>query len=926
MKRYVAALTAALVLAALVLAGAAQAEPSDYGIETATASTSTAQAGDHPDFNTFFELKTEEVNGNKQLPSTTGEVRLDLPPGLLANPKAVPPCDIQSLLGTDPSDPSSGCPQNSQVGVAEVRVFRNDNVNFFTEPVYSMEPRFGEPARLGFFAAVYPVLIDTELRPDREYAVVGKVEGPSALVPLLSAHTTLWDVPAASIHDGQRITPYESVHNSGTPETPTGTRESGLPKVPFMLNPTRCGAAQGVNFTAVPYALPDLKAEAFVPLEPNTGCGLLEFKPDLKLEPTSNEAESGSGLNADLTFPTSGFEEQGLLGEAGQRRVEVTLPEGMSVNPSQAEGLGACSEVDFGRETAFSTPNEGCPETSKIGSVVARSPLIDEAAEGSLYVARPYQNPFGTLIALYMVLRIPDRGVVVKLPGKVETNPVTGQLVTTFGEPPHEIPQLPVSSFLLHFREGARSPLVTPARCGTYSSTATFTAWSGQVVTTHPSFEVTHGINGGPCPSGLPPLHPGLIAGTVNNTAGRYSPFNLRLYREDGEQEITRFSIKLPHGLIGKLAGIPFCSDAAIAAAKTRTGAAELASPSCPAASDLGRTLAGAGVGPVLAYAPGNVYLAGPYHGSPISVVAITTAKVGPFDLGTVVIREALKVNPETAEVVVDSTGSDPLPRILAGIPTHLRDIRVYADRPNFVLNPTSCKRKSTAATVFGSGLDFSSAADDSPVTVSTPFRAADCASLPFKPRLKLRLFGPTNRGAHPRFKATLRMRRGEAGIARSQVTLPHSEFIENAHFNTICTRVQFAQGAVPGEKCPAGSVYGHAKAVTPLLDGPLEGPVYLRSSTHELPDLVVALNHREINVDLVGRVDSLRGQVRTTFAQTPDAPVSRFTLNMQGGKKGLFVNSTNLCESAHRATVEFTGQNGKEYNSRPPLEAIKCP
>jgi hypothetical protein len=329
-------------------------------------------------------------------------------------------------------------------------------------------------------------------------------------------------------------------------------------------------------------------------------------------------------------------------------------------------------------------------------------------------------------------------------------------------------------------------------------------------------------------------------------------------------------------------------------------------------------------VGPVLAYEPGKAYLAGPYHGSPISVVAITAAKVGPFDLGTVVIREALKVNPETAEVVVDSAGSDPLPHIIAGIPTHLRDVRVYADRPEFVLNPTSCNRKSTAATVFGSGLDFSSGADDQPVTVSTPFQAADCANLPFKPKLKLRLFGRTNRGAHPRFKATLTMKRGEAGIARSQVTLPHSEFIENAHFNTICTRVQFAQGAVPGEKCPAGSIFGHAKAVTPLLDGPLKGPVYLRSSTHELPDLVIALNHPEINVNLVGRVDSLNGQVRTTFAEVPDAPVSSFTLNMQGGKKGLFVNSTNLCKGTHRATVQFTGQNGKEYDSQPALQA-KC-
>ncbi len=330
-------------------------------------------------------------------------------------------------------------------------------------------------------------------------------------------------------------------------------------------------------------------------------------------------------------------------------------------------------------------------------------------------------------------------------------------------------------------------------------------------------------------------------------------------------------------------------------------------------------------MGPSLAYAPGKLYLAGPYHGSPLSMVSITAAKVGPFDLGTVVVRLAFKIDPETAEVFIDSQGSDPIPHIIQGVPVHLRDIRAYTDRPNFVLNPTSCKRTSTASTLLGSGLDFASEADDRPVTVSTPFQAADCAALPFKPRLALRLKGGTKRGAHPAFTATLKMNGiGESGIQRAQVTLPKSEFIENAHFNTICTRVQFKAGKVPGEQCPAGSVYGHAKATTPILAEPLEGPIFLRSSEHQLPDVVAALHNSQVDIVLDGHVDAVKGRLRNTFEATPDAPVSTVVFSLLGGKKGLFVNSTNLCKGAHKAEAAFTGQNGKEWDFKPVM-GVKC-
>ena len=667
-----------------------------------------------------------------------------------------------------------------------------------------------------------------------------------------------------------------------------------------------------------------------------SGCNQVPFNPAVQATPTSKLAENPSGLDFRLDMPDSGLLNRDAISEGQAKKVEVTLPEGMSVNPSQAEGLAVCTPAQYARERSDSQPGEGCPDASKIGDVRVSTPLLNEEATGSLYVAAPYDNPDGSLIGLYIVARIPDRGVLVKQFGKVTPDPKTGQLVTTFDH----LPQIPFSSFRLHFREGGRAPLVTPPSCGTTDVVAKFVPWSASdpenpqpsdVVTRTAAFTVERGADGGACPGGgVPPFHPGLSAGTTNNAAGHYSPFNLRLTRKDGEQEFTNFSIKLPPGVIGKLAGIPFCPDAAIAAAKARTGRSggqeELEDPSCPAASQVGRTLVGAGVGSLLTYVPGRLYLAGPYHGSALSVVAITAAKVGPFDLGTVVVREALEVNPDTAEVFVDATGSDPIPHIIQGVPVHARDIRVYVDRSDFVLNPTGCKRTSTASTVLGSGLDFGSSADDQPVTVTSPFQAADCAALGFGPKLSVRLRGGTKRGATPALEAVVTARPGEANIAEAQVTLPHSEFLEQSHIRTICTRVQFAAGDVPGEKCPAGSVYGHARAITPLLDEPLEGPVFLRSSPRPLPDLVAALHSGKIDVNVTGYIDSVKGgRLRTTFATVPDAPVSKFVLKMQGGQKSLLVNSTDICKGRHPAIADFTGHNGKPDLFHPLIKGASC-
>jgi hypothetical protein len=390
---------------------------------------------------------------------------------------------------------------------------------------------------------------------------------------------------------------------------------------------------------------------------------------------------------------------------------------------------------------------------------------------------------------------------------------------------------------------------------------------------------------------------PKLTAGSTNPLAGAFSDFVATLTREAGEQNVSGLNVTLPPGVLAKLAGVAVCDGAA-----AETG-------QCPPASQVGTTMVATGPGPSPLWIPQPgkdptaVYLSGPYGSAPYGLVVKTPAQAGPFDLGTVITRAGIHVDPETTRVTVKS---DPLPQILKGVPVSYRTIHVDVGRPEFALNPTSCRESQTKAkvvSVLGSNAEPSSR-----------FQVGGCRGLPFDPSLSLTLLGKTNRGAHPRLTATLKARAGDTNIASAQVALPHSEFLDQAHIRTVCTRVQFA-----ANQCPAGSIYGHAKATTPLLDRSLEGPVYLRSSSHELPDLVIALRG-QVDINLVGRIDSVNGGIRTTFKSVPDAPVRRFTLTMKGGAEGLLVNSRNLCEAPSRALARFTGQSSASADQSPLL------
>jgi hypothetical protein len=643
------------------------------------------------------------------------------------------------------------------------------------------------------------------------------------------------------------------------------------------------------------------------------------------MRPASQAAASPSAFTAELTIPQEGLTEPSALAAPELKKAVVTLPKGVNVNPSSANGLAACTEAQMGLATTegaapnpirFDKSEPTCPDASKLGTVEAKSPLLEETLGGTIYLGAQEENPFHSLLALYLVIDSPRNGILVKLPGEVKSDPTTGQLTATFDNNP----QLPVEDLKLNFRGGGpHSPLATPAVCSTYTTHGELTPWSapesGPPAQTTDSFPISSGPNGGACATseGGLPFSPSFEAGTTSTQAGAYAPLVIKLDRRDGEQELTHLEFTLPPGLTGKLAGIPYCSDAAIATAGGKTGKAEQASPSCPAASELGTVDTSAGVGSEPIHVGGHVYLAGPYEGAPLSSVVITPAVAGPFDLGNVVVRAPLFVNPETAQI---TARSDEIPHILKGIPLQLRSVELKIIRQGFTLNPTSCDPMTVTSSL--SGLNGASASPQS------RFQVGNCRALSFKPNLKVQLKGATKRVGHPALKAVLTAKPGEANIGRAQVNLPHGEFLDQGNLNRACTKPVLLAG-----NCPKSTIYGKAKAWTPLLDKPLEGYVYLVGGYgYKLPALVADLNG-QIRVTLVGKVDSGKNKgIRNTFELVPDAPVSRFVLEMKGGKKyGLLENSENLCKAKkakRRAIVRFTGQNGKVRQFKP-VVANQC-
>jgi hypothetical protein len=792
------------------------------------------------------------------------------------------------------------CPAGSAVGGIDVfTLFSPTDL-----PIYSFEPEFGAPAQFAFLVGGnFPYTFAPELRPDEGYAISFRT------APILR-NPKLYGSNVDICNFGAKLKGSGKV---GTFDRCRKATEAGANPVPLFTNPTRCtGPPPTSRLRLDSWQHPEEVKTYDFTAPPITECEEVAFEPEATLEPTNRNADSPTGLNVEFTMPTDGLLTSTGVSQANLDTAKVTFPKGMSLNAAATEGLGACTLAEVQMKT--NAPAQ-CPESSKVGEIEIDTPLIRETLKGSVYLAAQNDNPFNSTIGLYMVFSSARDGVIIKVAGKLEADPETGQVVSTFTENP----EAPFSRLALKFTSGPRAPLINPPKCGTYAIRAEFSPWSAvnpanptpeEIVVDDSTYKVSKGPGGGPCPDNS--LRPNLRAGISNPTAGAKSPFHISLSREDGTERFSGLTVTNPKGLIAYLKGVGVCPESSLARISPAelSGATELANPSCPATSLVGSAMAGGGAGPLPFYVrTGKVYLAGPYHGAPLSLLVVTPAIAGPFDLGSVAIRVALHINPATAQV---TAVSDPLPLSLHGVALNLRDIRLALDRPGFTAAPTNCEPMSVDATVTG--------AEGDAATVSNRFQVGGCESLAFKPKLDFRLFGGTKRGAHPKLQVHLRMPEGGANVASASVALPRSEFLENAHIGTVCTRVQFAADA-----CPPDSVYGEATARTPLLDEPISGPVYLRSSNNPLPDLIVALKapgELPIEVELAGRVDSVKGGIRNSFEVLPDAPVSSFTLTMRGGKKGLLVNSRNICSHTYRATAVFSAQSGKQATLRPKLRS----
>jgi hypothetical protein len=871
-----------LTIVGLMAASAsAEAAFTDYGLESVSASTTTSQAGAHPDVTLDFKLTTdktsEKSHGVFSANAATKNFTVNMPPGLLGNLNAVEECPLAQFLHLFAGEGGS-CPFSSQIGIHRTKAYPFGAMN---GPIYLLEPPKDGVARLGLYVFVVPIYITIRVRSNSDYGLTASIEGASSGAGLVESEVTLWGVPGSEMHNTERLTVEEKEKKASPP------RPFGKTAEPFLTNPTSCEGPLTVGFAAESYQVPGQVSAMQATLPAITGCEELGFEPSFSVTPTSHVAETPTGLEAALSIPQN----ESVTGRstAQLRDASVQLPPGMTIASGAGDGLEACSAEQAGYQ---STHVAECPLASQIGTATFAVPALREeepgvtkVLHGHIYQRTP--EP-GNQFRIWLVAD--EDGVHVAIPGDIHANPVTGQLTNVFVD----TPQVPVKELTLHIKSGSRAPLATPRACGTYTTHFEFTPWSRSAPAVGDS-PMT--INEGCGTGGFAPK---LSAGSTVPNAGAFAGFALNVTRESGEQNITGMNIELPRGLLAKLSGIQLCGDA-----EASTGA-------CPAGSQIGTATVAAGPGPTPLWVPQPgkeptaVYLGGPYKGAPYSVIVKVPAQAGPFNLGTVAVRAAIAIDPETAQVTVES---DPLPQILEGVPITYRTIHVDLNRPNFVLNPTNCESAAVTAQFSGSS--------GGAATGSDRFVVGNCEALGFKPKLQLSLRGSTKHAGHPGLKAVLTYPKSGAwaNIARAQVNLPHSEFIDQANLNKTCTKPVLLAG-----QCPAKSIYGKVKAWTPLLDKPLEGPVYLVGGYgYKLPALVAELNG-QIRVLLVGKVDSGPNHgIRNTFEAVPDAPVEKFELELKGGPKySLLENSEDLCAKAQRGIARFTGQNGRIEQMKP--------
>ncbi len=883
------------VVVALALACACPAQAS-LGIESFKTTSSTDQAGAHPDLTTSFTLEEAGVR------EAARNVAFNAPEGLFGNPNVLLECSSLDFALTQ-------CSPDSQAGL--VTVYANYEGQprrlLGTAPLYQLEP--GDHTAL--FALIVPVLdipiqIPVAVRTGSDFGLRFTVAELTQTAPLAAADITFWGFPANESHDAERF----PKGKPGAPSGCVGLADTGctlepikasIPDKPLIDNPTTCtGEALVTHLSVQTYQDPDHPTEAQDSYPEITGCYHMTFKPVLFADLTTREADSASGLDLSLKVPQ-------FLGVAPTpsqlRTAEVTLPAGLTVNPDAADGQTACSEAlaNFGTEKAAE-----CPDSSKIGTFVLGTPALNQPLTGAIYIGEP--KP-GNQYRLF--LTADGSGVHAKLPGSVYPDPETGRVRIEIAD----LPQAPFDDLQVHLFASDRGLLATPTHCTLYEIESRLTPWNALLpdVGAEASVSVSSGPHGDACPGQVRPFHPRLEAGTSNSGAGQYSNFHLRLDRDDGDQYLRDVNFRMPPGFTGDLRGIPYCPDTAILAAANGLGRVEEALPSCPASSLIGSSNVAAGPGGHPFHAVGKMYLSGPFKGAPLSLAVITPALAGPYDYGVVVVRVALHVDPLTAQV---SAVSDSVPSIIGGIPIRMRSIQVNIDRPNFTINPTNC----SAFSVDSQGIGDQGTLTD----FSSYFNAVNCVTLPFRPKMTVRQVGGrkgTRRSDDPQLQFDLTTRPGDANLKSLSVTLSNAFEIDQTHLGNICSERELTE-----KDCAGRTPIGRATTTTPLLDQPLEGPVYAVSGSGGLPRLAFVLNGQ---VSLVPRAEAKTvagGRLQTTVPVVPDAPIGHFRLTVFAGKTGYLTNTRDICVHTPVIRIAYKGQNDKTRSESTKVKTAGCP
>jgi hypothetical protein len=936
------------------------------------------QAGSHPFQLTSTIVFNQKVEAGSQPPLLpTGpellkDVRTRLPAGLVGNANAYPQCTTikfdANKAGFDE------CPNDTAIGVAQVTVSEPKILGYVTDPVpiFNLTPARGEPARFGFEVENVNVVLDTSVRTGEDYGVNVSASNITEVADLIRSVLTFWGEPGNPVHDASRGWDcidngiYVTHYQLSSAESCTANESS--PK-PFLTMPTSCptnpttGLSEplqtsvevdswsnpGVFTKPFGYTLEDTSGPLAI-----EGCGRVPFEAVIKASPDIEAASRPSGLSVDVHVPQETTLNPEGISTSDVKDIQVTLPEGMTLNPSGANELEACSEGLVGYEPGASSPPEDlrfssylpgsvnaltagdeeplepgknfCPDASKVAKVKIKTPLLPagEPLEGSVYLAAQNANPFGSLVAMYLVAEDPVSGVLVKLPGEVSLNQTTGQITATF----KNNPQLPFEDAELEFFGGERSPLSTPAYCrdntpehpGDYTTTATFTPWSGnKPVTSTSSFDIRTGPNGSPCPGSSLPFSPSLTGGMTNINAGAFSPLTTTIGREDGQQNINQVQLKMPAGLSGILAGVPLC------------GEQQANEGTCSSASQIGSTIVSVGLGgDPYSVTGGRVYLTGPYQGAPFGLSIVNPAVAGPFNLGNVIVRAKIEVNPTTAALTV-TTNSEAegyaIPHILQGIPLEIKHINVTIERNGFTFNPTNC----TPAPITGSVGSFEGASS----AVSVPFQVTNCATLKFAPKFAVSTPGHTSKvdgaGLTAKLSYPVAAQGTQADIKAVKVDLPKQLPSRLTTLQKACTAKQFE--ANPAD-CPKASKIGYAKVHTPLLPVPLEGPaIFVSHGGEAFPSLTMVLQGYGVTVNLVGTTYiSHAGITSTTFKTVPDVPFSTFELTLgQGPYSALAANlpakdKGNFCGQTLSMPTAFLAQNGLEIHETTKISISDCP